>query len=143
LASVADVQHEGVYMAGDQPGQFFTGLAKQGSVATLTGESATVRFDAVAGSEVERWHVTVADGEVTVTRQNRPADAVVRLRRNDLEEIVTGKLNAQAAVLRGLIGAEGSFAALMMFQRCLPGPPGSTGKAQPISSKTVMSWRRP
>ena len=56
---------------------------------------------------------------------------------------MTGRLNAQAAMLRGLLTCEGSMAALMMFQRCLPGPPGSTGKVAPISSQTVMAQRRP
>ena len=59
--------------------------------------------------------------------------------RPQLEAIVTGRLNAMAAMLRGLLTAEGSMAALIMFQRCLPGPPGSTGRVAPISSKTVTA----
>jgi hypothetical protein len=55
--------------------------------------------------------------------------------------MVTGRLNAQAAFLRGLFTCEGSVGALMLFQRCLPGPPGSTGKVVPISSKTMMAQR--
>ena len=53
-----------------------------------------------------------------------------------------GRLNAQAAFLRGLLSVEGKIAALVMFQRCLPGPPGSTGRVAPISSKTVTAQRR-
>jgi hypothetical protein len=55
---------------------------------------------------------------------------------------VTGRLNAQAALLRGLLTCEGSIAAVIMFQRCLPGPPGSTGRVAPISSRTVTDGRR-
>jgi hypothetical protein len=127
----------------DQITDFFADLSRQGHIPTFDGEKATVRFEALTGNSTERWHVTVADGDVSVTRQNRPADSVVRMRQRDLEAIVTGTLNAQAALLRGLIDAEGKLAALMMFQRCLPGPPGSTGKVAPISGKTVMTWRRP
>jgi hypothetical protein len=61
----------------------------------------------------------------------------VRVERKYLEAMVTGRLNAMAAILRGLLTCEGSMAALVMFQRCLPGPPGSTGRVAPISSKTV------
>ena len=77
------------------------------------------------------------------TRQNKAADAIIHIDRPHFEAIVTGRLNAQAALLRGLLTCEGSIAALMMFQRCLPGPPGSTGRAAPISSQTVMAQRRP
>ena len=92
---------------------------------------------------VEHWHVTIHDGDVGVTRQALPADAIVHVTRRDMEQIVTGRLNAQAALLRGLVTAEGSMAALMMFQRCLPGPPGSTGTVEPLSSEAVMAQRRP
>ena len=66
--------------------------------------------------------MTVHDGDVTVTRQKAAADAIVRISRPYFEAIVTGRMNAQAAMLRGLLTCEGSMAALMMFQRCLPGP---------------------
>jgi hypothetical protein len=122
--------------------EFFGQLAQPGRVTTFEGESATLRFDVVDGERVDRWHVTVADGDVTVTRRNAPAAVVVRLNRPDVEAIVTGRMNAQAALLRGLLTYEGDIANLMMFQRCLPGPPGSTGRVVPISSRAVMSERR-
>jgi SCP-2 sterol transfer family len=118
--------------------QFFAILAEPGRIPTFDGESATLRFDVLgAGSEAEHWHVQIADGDVSVTRSAAPADAVVHVSREHLEAMVTGRLNAMAAILRGLLTCEGSMAALVMFQRCLPGPPGSTGRVAPISSKTV------
>jgi len=139
---------------------FFDGLAAPGHVATFEREYATVRFDvdepdgdrdahgrsrrgkAASGQPepglTEHWYLTISDGDVTVTGQDAPADTVVHIRRPDLEAMVTGRLNAQAAMLRGLITCEGSMAALMIFQRSLPGPPGSTGRVPPISSREVM-----
>jgi SCP-2 sterol transfer family len=139
---------------------FFDGLAAPGHVATFERESATVRFDidephhdrdehgrslrrkggagAVEPGLTEHWYLTIRNGDVTVTGQDEPADTVVHMRRPDLEAMVTGRLNAQAALLRGLITCEGSMAALMVFQRSLPGPPGSTGRVPPISSLDVM-----
>jgi hypothetical protein len=115
--------------------QFFTSLAEPGRISTLEGESAALRFDA---GEMH-WRVQITDGTVAVSKDDGPADAVVKIARPRLEAIVTGRLNAQAALLRGLLTCEGSMAALIMFQRCLPGPPGSVGRVAPISSKTVTA----
>jgi SCP-2 sterol transfer family protein len=125
----------------DSIGEFFTQLAEPGHLATFEGQLATIRFDVTDGQETEHWLLTVADGDVAVTRRNGQADAVARIARQYLEAIVTGRLNAQAALLRGLFTCEGSMAAFIMFQRCLPGPPGSTGRVAPISSATVMRQR--
>jgi SCP-2 sterol transfer family len=123
----------------DPISQFFSNLAQPGHLAPLEGESATVRFDVKDGKTAEQWYVTVHDGDVTVTRRDDPADAIVTAERPHLEAIMAGQMNATAAVLRGVLNLEGSMAALVMFQRCLPGPPGSTGRAASISSQTVMA----
>ena len=127
----------------DPISEFFATLTQPGHIATFAGESASIRFDIVDGTSTECWHVTITKGVVTVTRQNRAADAIARVERRHFEGIVTGRLNAQAAMLRGLVTCEGDMATLIMFQRCLPGPPGSTGRIAPISSQTVMAQRRP
>ena len=136
----------------DPISDFFAGLAEPGHLATFEHEAATIRFDVADGAkpddfahatDVEHWHVTIHDGDVSVTQQQLPADAIVHSARQTVEAIVTGRLNAQAAFLRGLLTCEGSVAALMMFQRCLPGPPGSTGTVEPLSSEAVMEQRRP
>jgi len=121
--------------------QFFASLDEAGHLATFEGDSAEVGFDVLDGKKVERWHVSIANGDVAVTHSGGPADATVRIDRAHLEALVTGRLNAQAAFLRGLFTCEGSPGALMMFQRGLPGPPGSTGRVAPIPSKTVMAER--
>jgi hypothetical protein len=135
-----------VTAAADPVTQFFAALDQPGHLATFEGDSAAIRFDVLGvkvlgGKNVERWHVSITRGDVAVTKSGDPADATVRIDRPHLEAMVTGRLNAQAAFLRGLFACEGSVGALMMFQRCLPGPPGSTGRVAPISSKTVMAQR--
>ncbi|HLK00561.1 MAG TPA: SCP2 sterol-binding domain-containing protein [Streptosporangiaceae bacterium] len=120
---------------------FFAALEKQGHLATFEGACATVRLDVVDGKKVERWHISITRGDVAVTHSGGPADATVRIDRGHLEALITGRMNAQAAFLRNLFACEGSVAALMMFQRCLPGPPGSTGRVKPLSSKAVMAER--
>lgn len=130
-------------MAADPISQFFADLAAPGHLATFEGDSATLRFDVHDGGQIQHWYVAVTNGDVAVSRQNKAADAVIHVERPTFEAIVTGRMNAQAALLRGVLTCEGSMAALMMFQRCLPGPPGSTGRVAPISSQTVMAQRRP
>jgi hypothetical protein len=130
-----------VAAAADPVSQFFAALDEPGHLATLEGDATVIRFDVLDGEKVERWRVSIARGEVAVTHSAGPADATVRIDRCHLEAMVTGHLNAQAAYLRGLFACEGSVGALMTFQRCLPGPPGSTGRVAPISSKTVMAGR--
>ena len=136
-------------MTADPISQFFADLAAPGHLATFEGDSATLRFDVHDGGQVQHWYVTVSNGDVTVTRQNavtrqkKGADAVIHVERAPFEAIVTGRMNMQAALLRGVLTCEGSMAALMMFQRCLPGPPDSTGRVAPIKSQTVMAQRRP
>jgi hypothetical protein len=127
----------------DPISEFFASLAAPGHIATFAGESATLRFDVTSGSKLQHWYVTINNGNVAVTRDDTAADVVVRIERPYLEDIVTGRLNAHAAMLRQVLSAEGNMAALMMFQRCLPGPRGSTGRVAPISSQTVMAQRRP
>jgi hypothetical protein len=127
--------------AADPITRFFASLDEPGHLATFEGSSAEVRIDAVEGKKVERWHVSITRGDVAVTHNGGPADVTVRIDRPHLEALVTGRLNAQAAFLRGLFTCEGSVGALMMFQRSLPGPPGSTGRVAPIPSKTVTAER--
>ncbi len=138
--------------------RFFAELAAAGHIPTFERNSATLRFDVTGdgtadgarngagngahGDAIERWHVTVTNGDVTVSRRNGPADAVIRIQRRYLAALVTGRTNAQAAYLRGLLTCEGSMAAVIMFQRCLPGPPGSKGRVAPITSAAVTAERR-
>jgi hypothetical protein len=133
----------GLTKASDPISEFFARLAEPGYIETFAGQSATLRFDVLDGADIEHWYLAVTRGNVSVTRQAGPADVVVRVQRPRFEAIVTGRLNGLAALLRGLLTFEGSMAALIMFQRCLPGPPGSTGRVAPISGATVMKQRRP
>ncbi len=128
--------------AADPISEFFLLLEDPGRISTFEGESASLRFDVGNGAATDRWRVQVTDGKVTVSRANAAADAVIKIGRPQMVALVTGRLNAQAAILRGLLVCEGSMAALVMFQRCLPGPPGSVGRVAPISSQTVTAQRR-
>jgi putative sterol carrier protein len=103
---------------------FFDDLAQRGREPLLKNESGTIRFDLQHGKEVEHWTVTIDKGDVEVSRSRAKADAMVRLKKSLFEGMVTGRVNAMAAVLRGELVPEGDLSLVIMFQRAFPGPSG-------------------
>jgi putative sterol carrier protein len=89
-----------------------------------------VRFDLVGGGSIEHWSVAIAKGNVSVSRRATKADALVRLDRALFERIVTGRENAMAAALRGVMVPKGDLGLVMLFQRLFPGPPSARGGAK-------------
>jgi putative sterol carrier protein len=102
---------------------FFTELAARGHESLLKSASGTVRFDLTDGQRLERWYVTMRNGEVTVSHKNAGADSIVRLDRKTFDGMTTGRVNAMAAVLRGDIVPEGDLGLVLLFQRLFPAPP--------------------
>ena len=101
--------------------EFFESLPNRGRQPLLAKVSGTLRFDALAEGRVEHWFVTLANGEVSVSRKNARADAVIRLPRALLDDIVAGRTNAMAALLRGAILPEGDPALMLRFERIFSG----------------------
>ena len=109
----------------DPTTQFFEELGSRGHQPLLKKISGTVRFDLTHGKEIERWFVTVAKGDLSVSHKNVGADCVVSMDRGLFDGIASGKTNATAAMLRGAMDVEGDVRLLVAFQRLLPGSPGS------------------
>jgi len=82
---------------------------------------------------VEHWLVSLTAGDAKVSRANRHADAVMLVERELLDRIVSGRVNAMAALLRGALVVEGDLGLLLAFQRIFPGPPSS---ARPAAAAT-------
>ena len=110
----------------DATEKFFESLATRGREDLLQGSSGTLRFDLADGRAVEHWTVTIESGDVSVSRAKAKADAVVRVDRDFFDGIVSGRENAMAAMLRGVLVPEGDLGLVMSFQRLLPGPPAVT-----------------
>jgi putative sterol carrier protein len=105
---------------------FFDDLAKGGTVPLLQRVKGTMRFDLDDGGSIEHVYVAVDKGDVKVSRKKTSADAVVNTDRALLDDMVQGRVNATAAVLRGLISVEGNIGLVMVFQRLFPGPSKTT-----------------
>jgi putative sterol carrier protein len=102
---------------------FFEDLARSGRVPLLQRVKGTMRFDLDDDGSTEHWYVSIEKGDVKVSRKKTAADAVVNTDRSLLDDMVQGRVNAMAAMLRGLISVEGNLGLLMVFQRLFPGPP--------------------
>jgi putative sterol carrier protein len=110
----------------DSPGlaeKFFQELAHAGPQPLLARVSGSIRIEVVDGDTCERFRVDVQKGVVKVSRRNARADAVIRIQRALCDDIVTGRENAMAAMLRGELVPEGDLRLVMSFSRVFPGPP--------------------
>ena len=85
----------------------------------------TIRFDLADERETEHWFLEISHGDLSVSRDTREADLVVRADRGLFDKIVTGEANILAAWLRHQVIFEGSLQLSRSFELILPGPPGS------------------
>lgn len=107
----------------DPSATFFEALAERGHEPILAGMSGTVSFELQNGKRTEYWYVTIHKGDVTVSNSGESADAVVRCDKAFFDRLATGRENAMAAQLRGVLESEGDLGLVMSFQRLFPSPP--------------------
>jgi putative sterol carrier protein len=107
----------------DTTAEFFDGLRRRGHEPLLEKATGTVRFDLTDQGKTARWKVTIAKGDLSVSRENGEADCVFRAERQVFEGIVTGDVNPMAALLRGTVGVQGDPELGVLFQRLFPGVP--------------------
>jgi putative sterol carrier protein len=109
----------------DPTAEFFERLAARKREPLLGTTKGTLRFDLQSGKQIERWYVSVADGDISVSHKAAAADVTVRLDKSLFAEMAVGKANALAAALRGSIVPDGDLGLILQFQRLFPGPPSS------------------
>ncbi len=107
----------------DPTARFFDELAVRGHEPLLQKASGAMRFDIVDGRRTRRWLVTVDRGDVGVTSGSGAATCAVRVDKAVFDKVVTGRLNAVAAVLRGDLAVDGDWRLLVRMQRLFPGTP--------------------
>ena len=108
--------------ASDPTAEFFEQLAARGHEPLLERAGGSVRFDLSVGRKTERWLLTIDRGDISVSRRNARADCVVRTEKALFEGMARGEVNALAAMLRGVLTADGDPELLMRIQRLFPGP---------------------
>jgi putative sterol carrier protein len=102
--------------------EFFNALGSIGHEPMLQKTTGTVRFEVSNGKRTERWLVSIDKGDVAVSHAKGPADCTVRGPKELIDKIVSGEVNAMAAVLRGAIDVEGDTLLVVLIQRVFPAP---------------------
>jgi putative sterol carrier protein len=102
---------------------FFAGLAERAPEPLLRKASGSARFDVVDGRRTRRWLVTIDGGRISAapSAAEATADCVVRADKAIFDKVVSGRMNAVAAVLRGDLVAEGDWRMVIRMQRLFPG----------------------
>ncbi|HEY2332779.1 MAG TPA: SCP2 sterol-binding domain-containing protein [Acidimicrobiales bacterium] len=102
---------------------YFDELGRRGFEPLLRKISGRVRFDLADDGRTESWLVTIDHGQLQVTRAAREAECIIRGDRAVFDEIVSGRANGTAAVLRGALSGSGDMELMFAIQRILPEPP--------------------
>ena len=122
----------------DPTTDFFEGLAGHSREPRLARSTGTIRFDLDDGERSDHWRVEIRRGGLTVERDEGEADCVVRADPSLFDDLVTGRANAMASILRGRLVAQGDPALLIRFQRLFPPP---TERTMTSSARTVGKRR--
>ncbi|RQW95868.1 sterol-binding protein [Micromonospora globispora] len=109
----------------DPTADFFEAIGRRGHERHLEEATGTIRFDLEHDHEVERWLLVIDRGDVRVSREEGPADCVVRSSRAAFDRIVTGRSHIYATWARNELRLEGDARLARLFQRLMPGPPGA------------------
>jgi putative sterol carrier protein len=111
--------------ATDTTAALFEGLARRGREPLLEKVTGVLRFDLAHDGETDHWLLTIKKGALAVSHENARADSVFRAEKAVFDGIASGRINAMAAYLRGVLAIEGDPQLLILFQRLLPGPPST------------------
>ena len=116
--------------------EFFQRLTHGAPVRLLRRATGSLRIDLTSGKTTERWFITIRKDAVSVSHRTAKADAVIRTSKDLFEGMVTGRVNALTAALRGVVSLEGDPSLLVLFQRALPGPPSTvTGQGAAVTGR--------
>ena len=102
--------------------EFFEGLALRKSASMPRTATTSMRFELTQDRQSEYWRVGIDQGGVRVSRDDAEADCVLRADRTLFDGIVSGRMNAMTALLRGALLLDGDPEALVLIQRLFPGP---------------------
>jgi hypothetical protein len=106
---------------------FFEELGRRGHEPRLRRIVATVRFNISEGKRTSHWRVEIARGDIRVSRDSAKGCCGICADRALFDGIVTGQVNAIAAMLRGALWVDGDRETWVLVQRLLPGPCAGRG----------------
>jgi len=108
--------------------RFFAQLGTTTHIGLLEGTSGTVLAEIKDGKQTEKLYVNIHHGDVTASRTGSAPDCVIRTNGATFDAILNGKLNAMAAMLRGLLEVEGNVGMLAAMQALFRPSTGAAGE---------------
>ena len=122
----------------DPAAEFFERLAQGGREPRLARTTGSIRFDLGGDDKTELWRIEIRRGAINVSHADGAADCVVRADTGLFDDLVHGRANAMASILRGRLMTDGDPALLIRFQRLFPAPP----KRKMTASARTVGKRR-
>jgi putative sterol carrier protein len=114
-----------VVRVSDATKEFFDQLSRSGNERLLKTTAGTIRFDLEHDHGIDHWLVTIADGDLRVSREDREADAVIHTDEAFFERMARGEAKPLPAWLRNDITSEGQFRLIVLLERLFPQPPSA------------------
>ncbi|MEV4756135.1 SCP2 sterol-binding domain-containing protein [Micromonospora sp. NPDC049559] len=111
----------------DATAKFFESLERRGHEPLLEKATGTLRVDLRTDHYTEHWTIHINRGDLSVSREQRDAEAVVGSSPELFERLVRGEENAVAAMLRGDMTVFGNLQLILRVERLFPGPPDARG----------------
>lgn len=101
---------------------YFEALSQRGRVPALQNRQATIRFDVDRGKQTDSWTVAINKGDLDVSSapSTEPPDCVIRADERIFDDLLNGRTNAMAAMLRGALLTDGDVELLIEARRLLP-----------------------
>ncbi|WP_443189981.1 SCP2 sterol-binding domain-containing protein [Micromonospora sp. CB01531] len=111
----------------DATTKFFEDLDRRGYEPLLAKTSGTLRFDLHEGAHTTHWLLHIDRGNLRVRQEDQEANTVVGTAPRLFGELVSGRENVIAALLRGDMTVLGDLRLVLQVERIFPGPPNSRG----------------
>lgn len=97
---------------------FFSELGHKGHVRLLEGQKGLLLVEVTDGGEgrPRQWFVTIDRGDVGVSDRGTKPDCKLSTDAATFQAVLSGKMNAFAAMLRGLLDVQGEIHLLVALQ---------------------------
>jgi putative sterol carrier protein len=95
-------------------------LSAQARHTPLPSLSGLVRIDVRDGERIEHRFVRIHKGDVSVVAEGGEPDCIMSGDRATIDDVVSGRANAMAALLRGALEVRGKIILLLALQRLFP-----------------------
>lgn len=107
--------------------EFFEDLNRREFEPLLAKTSGTVRFDLHEGPQTTHWLLAIDQGRLRVSQEDHEAGAVFSAEPRLFADLVTGREDGIAAMLRGDLLVSGDLSLAIPVERLFPTPPDTRG----------------